>query len=94
MHLVASAVVTIVLVSVTCDAVRLSRGQLKRSPWVYAWLIVVSGLATWQAAIWLGSDRPDATLVFRAGVILQLSCAVAIAGLSLVSLGLYRRQAS
>ncbi len=92
LHIVFSALAVIVLAGVIRDTVRLSRGRLKVSPAVSVALTIAGGLAAWQAATWLGSDHPDATALFRAGVILQFGCALGIAGLSLVGWRLSRRQ--
>jgi hypothetical protein len=94
LHIIASTVVIIVLVSVVRDTIRLSRGQVTASSWLYASLILVSALAAWQAAIWLTSDHPNATAMFRAGVMLQLSCALAIVAFSVVALHLARRRSA
>ena len=51
----------------------------------------MNALTVWQTTRWLTGDQPEATSMFRMGVMLQLSGAIAIAVLSLAALLLARR---
>ena len=92
-HFVASMAIVLVLAMVLRDTLRLFRGQRAGSKLTSVGLVVVSGLAAWQASLWLSSDHAAATIAFRAGVLLQLSGALAIAALSVVNLRLLTRTA-